>query len=613
MSALAVKNRELQLTSAAFWIDLAALALVALGNALLAARISAEPLALGLIFCALAVRLIQVRTKILALPLHLPFLLFLVSAWIGVTVSFDPDLSLRKFVLIVGSIALYYVLATTSTDFAKRLVVWGLLAIGTGVALFFVTQTDFAQEPIKVGALNEIGMLLNRIAPQLGQHTPHANLMAGIMLLALPYAACLGYDALRRKNYLAGIAASAMGLIILFGLVMTTSRGALLALVLLVSIGTFVYLAARLAKRGGYSPGIGVAAAINLGLIVFLLAFVLARNQIGTTLNASLGSVGGVPRLELYNQVIELNQDYVFTGAGLDTFSPHYSTYELLINVPFLPHAHNMLLQVWFEQGILGLIAFVWLIVGYYVWTLRRRGRMNWLAVASAAAFTMVLLHGMVDVVFYFSRVVSLMFIPLGLTVCALDPFVPLASTESRSSRKLWLAGAVAGGIVILVLLGLGIMRRDQLLAAWTANQGALKQAQIELPQVAFPNPTPGEVRRQADLSPAEQIFVQALQVDPTNRTAHTRLGLIALDQADFPAALGNLEAAYNTDNLNRPVVKALGYTFVWLGQLDRAKPLLARIPEAKPELDYASFDWRQRNRDDLATLAVKMVQQLKK
>lgn len=613
MNAAAVNKQTIGIRSAGLAFDLASIGLAAMGNIMLAARLQLVPIALGLVLAACALRLVQHGTKIVSLPLHLPFLLFLVSAWIGVTVSYDPSLSLRKFELILGGVGLYYVLATTTTEFAKRAVVWGLVAIGTGAAVFFVTQTDFAQEPIKLGVLNEIGLLLNRVTPQLGQHTPHANLMAGIMLLALPYAICLTYDAWHSKRSISLLVGTGLGLLMAFGLVMTTSRGALLAFALLCSLATLFYLAGRVAKRAGYSTGLGIALVVNIGLILLLLGVLFARPQIGAVLNAMLGNVGGVSRLELYRQVVQLGSDYAVTGAGLDTFSPHYSTYELLINVPFLPHAHNLLLQVWFEQGLLGLIAFVWLIVGYFIWIIRRRARLNWLAIASAAAFTMLLLHGLVDVVLYFSRVISLMFIPLGLAVCALEPFLPLEKSESANPRRAWVAGGVGATVLLVLAAGIVVTRREQLTATWLANQGALAQARIELPLINFPIPTPGQVRRAEDLSATNDLFVKALRADPNNLTAHLRLGLVALDRADFPLALGHLQAAFAADPTNRAAVKALGYALVWSGQMDKAVPLLKQIPEAESELGYAAYDWSQRGRGDLSELASRMIRQLRR
>lgn len=611
MTVLAVRSDRVEL-SRALGLDLAALALVGIGNVILAARLNPVPAALTLILCALLVRVAQLRTKILTLPLQVPWLLFLASAWIGVNVSFDPALSLSKFELIFGSIALYYTVATTQSVWGKKLVVWGLLLIGVGAALYFVTQTDFAQNPTKLVFLNRIGVLVHNIAPQFGFHTPHPNLMAGILLLALPYSAGLTYEALKRKRWLGMGLSATVGLVLLFGLLMTTSRGALLALALLVAVGAYLYFAAQIAKRAGVATGMGIAGAVNALLVVAVLAIVLGGNRIGSAINAVSGGVGGVPRLELYQQVIELTQDYSFTGAGLSTFSPNFSTYALLINVPFLPHGHNLILQIWYEQGILGLVAFVWFIIAYYAWALRRRARMNWLAVVSIAATTLILLHGLVDVLFYFSRVISLMFIPIGLTVCALDPFTPLETSPSTSSRRARIAGVTTASALLLLFLLLFVTRREQLTAQWLANWGSLKQSQLEVPQIRFPNPTPPEVRRITDLSDAEILFKDAVAHDPQNRVANARLGLILLDRFDFQVAVGHLEMAYRADKNNRAVIKALGLAYLWTGHFDQAEVLLKQIPEAAIELGYTVSEWRERGRSDLASNAQQMMQRLK-
>ncbi len=597
------------LDSSALLFDFAALAFAAIGNAMLAARLNLAPIALACIVIAIALRVIQHRARLLSIPLFFPLLLFLASAWIGVSVSFDPAFALRKFDLILGGIALYFVIATTETALAKKLVAWGLAFIGAGVALFFVTQTDFTAEPIKVEILNHIGLLLHRLTPQFGFYTPHANLMAGILLLSLPYALGLAYDALRHKRSGEALFAALFALLLAFGLVMTTSRGALLALVLLMGVSAYLYAAARLAKRVGYSSTLGLAVAFNLLLVLVLLLVVVGGNRIGAAMNTLLGSVNGIPRPLLFQQVFQLAQDYSFTGAGLDTFSPQFSTYELLINVPLLAHGHNLYLQVWYEQGILGIVAFGWLIAAYYLWALHRRARMNWLAIVSISATTLMLVHGLVDVLFYFSRVISLMFIPLGLTVCALQPFEPM---PTQNPRRVWAIGAAAVVVLIAVLGAIYFARRDSFNAQWTANMGALKQAQLELTKIQVPHPTVSQVRRETDLADAEKLFRDALTQDAHNRLAHTRLGIIALDRFDFPQAVQHLEAAYRVDKSNRAVIKALGYAYVWTNKLNEAEPLLRQIPEAEIELGYNVFEWQQRGRADLAANAQRMAQRLR-
>lgn len=615
-AATAARSVRIQASSAVL-LDLASLGLVAFGNALMAARLNLAPLAVILIAAAFFLRLAQYRLKLLALPLQLPWLLFLVSAWIGVTVSYDPTLSLGKFYLILGGIALYYVLATTQTMLAKQVVSWGVMLLGVGVGLYFLTQTDFTQEPIKLGSLNQLGLLIHRFSPQFGLHTPHPNLIAGIILLALPYALGLAYDSLRHKRLPVLVLSGAVALFLTFSLVMTTSRGALLALVLLGIVCAYLYAAVRVSRRIGVSSGLGVVTALNVLLVVLLLGLMLGGARIGSALAGLAGTVSGVPRPLLYQQVSQLAQDYVFTGAGLDTFSPNFSTYELLINVPFLVHGHNLYLQIWYEQGILGIVAFVWLLLAYYIWALRRRSRMNGLAIASIAATSLMLIHGWVDVLFYFSRVISLMFIPLGLTVCALEPFVPPATDNHTASqqvnpRRSRIAGAIAGAILVLLLVLFIVVRREQLTALWIANWGALRQAQLELPQINFPTPTPGQVRRSTDLSGAEALYRQALEHDSQNRVANSRLGLIALDRYEFDHAVSYLEAAFRADKNNRAAIKSLGLAYLWMGKPDRAQPLLAQIPEASSDLGYAAQNWIKLDRKDLAARAQEMIKRLK-
>lgn len=592
-------------------LDLVALALAGAGNALLAARLNFAPVALALVAVAFVIRLAQTRLDFFKLPLLALWLLFLVSAWIGVNISFDPAFSLRKFDLILGGILLFYVIATTRTAIVRRLVAGGLVFVGAGVAVFYLTQTNFADYPTKIGLLNQIGFALHKISPQFGFHTPHPNLMAGIILLALPFAAGFAYDAARNKHTAALCISSAFTVFLAFGLVMTTSRGAVLALAMLVAVGIYGYIIRRTAKHFRLPTGTALAVAVNLVLIVLILMLVVGGSRLTDILGTVSGSVNSMPRPVLYRQVWQLGQDYAFTGAGLDTFSPNYSTYAELINVHLLPHAHDLYLQVWFEQGILGIVAFLGLIAAYYIWTIRRLSRMNWLAVAGVAATTLMLLHGLVDVLFYFSRVISLMFIPLGLTVCALEPLTSLESAQ-KIPRRLLFAGAAMVGIVVLIALALFLTRGEQITAQWTANTGALTQARLELPNIQFPHPTYSEFRRTADLSSAEKLFNQALARDPNNRTAHLRLGMIALDRFQFEPAVRHLEAAYNDDPSNRAAIKALGYAYVWTGKADQAEKLLRQIPEASQELDYTIGDWRALGRNDLAASAQKMIQRLK-
>lgn len=593
--------------SATLLADLVPLAAIGAGNLILAARVDYVPVALALIGMGIVMMVIRVRTRLLSVPMSAPWLLFAASAVVGTYVSYDPQASLSKLYLILGGIALFYVLALLQAAAARGLVVATLLSICVGTALYFVTQTDFSAEPSKLAIVNQVGSFLHRVTPQFGLHTPHPNLIAGILLLGLPYSLALGADAWRLKRWFTVISMVAISAFLLFALGMSTSRGAALALLILLIAGGTLWLSLRLARQAGLSPRAGVAAGINVLLVVLLVAVAFGGSHLA---DAVLSSAGGVPRPKLYLQVFKLAEDFMFTGGGLGAFLNTYATYVLLINVPFLPHAHNLWLEVWFEQGFAGLVAFCWLIVAYYAWTLRRRDRFDWLALASVAATTLMLLHGVDDVLFYFSRVIALMFVPIGLSVAALEPLEPTARHPQRARSRPRLA-MIAAAVAVLAILSLVLARREPLAAQWYSNLGALRQSAIELPQVKFPHPTPPQVRRASDLAPAIQMYELALVHDPANVTAHTRLGLIALDRYEFPQALEHLQVAYNSDPNNRAVVKALGYAYVWTGQLDRAEPLLTQISEAQTELDYFIGDWDKLGRSDLGAHAREMIVRL--
>ncbi|GIL15460.1 MAG: hypothetical protein BroJett039_06330 [Chloroflexota bacterium] len=609
--AASVPARARRILFSALALDLVGVGLVAAAGAMLAARLAVAPLALTLIAAGLGLRVAQYRSRLRAIPLALPWLAFLLTTAVSANIAFDSLAAQQKFLLIVSGIALYFALATLKTTRAIRIVIWGLLLICAGAGLYFVTQTDFSAAPGKFALVNELGARAHALAPQFGWHTPHANLIAGILLLGLPYAVGECYNTARRKEWWSFIPSLLVTVCIAFALGMTTSRGAWLAALLFAFLSAAVYGAMRLARHFGYSTNVGVAMLLNATLLALLALGAFGGEWLSALLNSAFGAVSSVPRLTLYTQVYQLIQDYFWTGAGLETFSPNFSTYLLLIDVPFLAHSHNLFLQIWFEQGILALGAFVWLLVAYYLWILQRRKRMNWMALAGLAAVTMTLLHGLVDVPLYFSRVIPLMFVPFGLTVAALAPFKPLDARAALAARRMNRTVIAVAMILASAAFIFGIVKMNDLRASWEANRGALAQAQVELPPIKFSDAPPAQVRRAADLGNAIARYNAALELDTRNREARARLGIIALDREDFETAARELETAWQADPHQRATVKALGMAYVWTGKIDRAEPLLKQIPEAARELRLAQWKWEQRKRMDMAARAAAILERL--
>jgi len=99
----------------------------------------------------------------------------------------------------------------------------------------------------------------------------------------------------------------------------------------------------------------------------------------------------------------------------------------------------------------------------------------------------------------------------------------------------------------------------------------------------------------------------RSLDYDATNRIANYHLGLIDMLDRDFSAASKHLETAYQQEPWHRGVIKNLGYSYAWLGEMDKARLYLERIPEAKSELDVYVWWWDTQGRQDLSANASRL------
>jgi lipopolysaccharide biosynthesis regulator YciM len=162
---------------------------------------------------------------------------------------------------------------------------------------------------------------------------------------------------------------------------------------------------------------------------------------------------------------------------------------------------------------------------------------------------------------------------------------------------------------VSAVLITLLVFNFNRVKAIWYGNLGVIQMAQVEL--AGFPTNKWTESAILPDLETAESSLRFALDFDPTNRTVNHRLGLIAMLRRDFDSAVQYLEVAHNQTPNHRGIIKALGYSYVWLGELKRAQILLSEIPEATHELSVYDWWWKDRGRGDLSANAALMVSRL--
>jgi hypothetical protein len=572
-------------------------------------RLGGWPLVVGLL--PWAARLAAGRFPFRRTPFDPGLLAFLITAGMGVWAAYDREAAWAKFWVIVSAILFYYALASQSRSNLWRIA--GLLGIvAVGMAGYFLLTNDWQTRPAKVLWLDQIGVWWMSVRPPLLLPPIHPNDAAYIMAMTAPFLMAYGLHAHREGQRSQFVAAAGLVLTIV-GLLLTTSRGAWLALSGGLGCWLLWYasgLAATRLRRARVWVFLALLSLSGAGLVVVL------AGGLGSMLARWLGQAGGTNRLELARNTLLLIADFPFTGGGLRAFPGLYSRYVLVIPDFFLIYSHNLFLDVALEQGVPGLLVFSGVLLGS-AWGLiisagahqptgADAGLLRWAVIASWIA---VVLHGLVDDTLYGDQGSPIIFLLAGLAVNLTQPEHGFQSTPTanRYAYRPWqkLAWAVS-----LALLAVGLYGyRHVWLSAWHSNLGAVEMAQAQL--AGWPASRWNENLKLSDLSPAEAQFQVAVRLNASNVTARHRLGLVAAAHGDDATAAAQLEQAHSVNPNHRGVRKVLGYEYVWLGQFDRAAVLLSSIPEAGYELGVYAWWWGTQGRDDLAARAAQMAERL--
>jgi len=573
------------------------------------------PQALLLALAPWAVRLFKHGRLTRYTLFDLPLALFLGSALIGVWAAYDTQAAWQKFWLIVGAVLLYFSILNGRPSAKRRggarSSSWALLfsLLGAGLSLYFVTQHDYTTGAMKVAAISTLGTWIHGHVPQIGGETFHPNVVGGILAVVLPLSIANVWHWLyparggtvSKANYPLFLLSVAASVTIALGLLMSQSRGAWLALAAAGGIWGMGRVRERWVRLGDVLAA-GVIIAAGLLLVARPANSAVAVDQ---WIGAIPAGDTAIDRLTLYRGGRYLVEETVFTGGGLASFPMRYSTYILDIPVLKLTHAHNLYLDVWLEQGLVGILSLVGMIV-VLVWFFWKRPlhKSIFLSAASVSLGTL-LLHGLVDDVLYSSRALPLLFVPFALIIrhALVQPQrKPAPAKEAELAEEpapfRWRRPRVYGAAALALLILGGVLFRAPMAAAYHADLGVVAQARAELGR--WPDVTAQEVRKEGDLSAAIAEYTTALENDAGNRTANHRLGSIALARGDYAQAAGLLERAYRAGPGDQIVWGELAVAYVATGRTQQALPLLRAMPDAVSLLAEQRADWEKADRPEL-------------
>ncbi len=533
-------------------------------------------------------------------------LLFGVTAVIGTFTAYDQEGAESKLWILIGALAIYFAVVSVSRQ-DVWLLAGGAGPVGTLLATYFVFSNDWQLWPSEIGALNRLGAMWMALRPSFGLPVLHPNTLAGMMALLLPFIMAFGLFAWRKRHVRWLRLAVVTCILTAGGLFFTSSLGAWLALAVGLGLWLLWGASGRLYRKTAFSRTIIFATTV--GAVGLLLVLLVART--------SLGQEAASGRLFLARQTLFLIQDFALTGSGLATFPALYAQYIQVTPVFFAAYS-NFFLDIWLEQGFVALLAMLVLIGGCF-WMLGRSGvsldrSRRWrgdmmnsedLTLFRWGAFVslvVMVLHGVVDDALYSSQGSPLLFFAPAMVVLVtrqskLETAVPV-------TRKLARLG-IGLGVTAVLLSGLFLSFRQQIEAQWYANLGALAQARVEL--VGWPTSKWDTGRNLERFAEAAALFEQALVLDPDNRTAHHRLGLVAMVAREYEVAISSLKRAEAQAHSHRGVIKSLGYSYAWLGQYEQAAHYLTNLRETRAEMTFYVGWWRQQNRRDLAAQAEEM------
>lgn len=547
-------------------------------------------------------------------PFDLPLLIFLITAGVSVWAAYDRETAWAKFWIVVGGILLYYALANAilaNPETMPRRLAWVLAFLGVAVALYFLATNDWNEHPGKIAGLATIGRGLQAGLPALPGHRLHPNVVGGILAVLVPFGVAAVLDLRRAEakgNRLVKMATGLLLLaVILFGLLMSSSRGAWLGLAGAIVLALWWFLAGSLTRS---QPAWHVWLFLA-GLAVQAIALTpLARSQLerldstplaspqNVGVSDSCGSADQLPceptdlgaadsgRLELYRNSLILVSDYALSGAGLGGFNMLYSTYSFLIHVEYSFHSHNLFLDVAIEQGLFALLALLgtWAFVAKQMF--RGSGLGVWQA-AAAIAIIVIALHGLLDDALYGSRALLLLFIPLAFFVGE----AKTAAAQTAGAPVLWFSRH-RFQIVAVGLLGLAtIIWYRSLLSLWYSNLAAVEQSQVELGSYTWPEwPLQDELRRQLDISRAVEHYEHALAFNGRNPSANRRLGQIELSLGEYEDALNHLTAAYELTPWDNATRQLLGEAYLVNGRLAEGKELWSTVEAMRKQLEIRAY-----------------------
>ncbi|MFN8524293.1 MAG: O-antigen ligase family protein [Chloroflexota bacterium] len=324
-----------------------------------------------------------------------PILLLLAAAALSLLATEYPRLSLRMLrTVVVEPVAFYYFARLTLTTPQRGQLAATALVAGVTIACAWAL----------IAYASAGTTIAGQIDPRARGPFQSPNNLSLVIGRALPMALAL---ALVGGTTSRGAASAAGAAIQCAALLASRSVGGWLS----VAVSTVAFIGQVATRR----TTVAAIAALALAAVAASLS-PWVRTRMDPTTGTSLA------RVQLWTVGVEMLRDHPILGIGLDNFLYRYPAYFAPGTAfePNLSHPHNVVLDAWLSLGLLGPVAFGWLILAFFRQAAKQdvssdRGNRDYLRAAVVASMVDFIVHGLLDNSYFVAELAYIFWLTLAL------------------------------------------------------------------------------------------------------------------------------------------------------------------------------------------------------
>ena len=304
--------------------------------------------------------------------LNVPIGVFLILGIISTLLSVSKALSCEGLFLKLFELVLIFFITAEFFDSPRRI-----------KKFFFILFIPIAILIIDIIAQSLTGFDLLRSQARIGSYIiqgpfSNSNDLAGWLLLTIPIIFSLA--CLRTKDWkgvtgrFTSLAAnmrlilSGVTILLMSCLFFTYSRGAWIAFLL-----SIIFLYVLKVKKTYLFIVVILVCSIIIAMFLFAIFSETSKETLEYIFKA--GNQGVSIRIQLWREAIDIIKDHPFFGCGLNTYATVAPGYKLTETTGFYPHSSYLRMAA--ESGLLGLGAFIWILITLFKTSLANLRKIN--------------------------------------------------------------------------------------------------------------------------------------------------------------------------------------------------------------------------------------------